>query len=86
MAKTKKVRRHSGRKTISSSCEGCPDITLYDEWLNYRDSARGYNDKTKLNNKGGYHFEYWSWDRWNKKIKRDLKIRKAKKLGRSILA
>lgn len=81
----KKKRRHSGRRTIASPCPGVPDMTYYDTWTEYRDGGRGYEDKTKFHNKGSYCFRWHSWSRYDKKLQRQLKIRKAKKNGRSIL-
>lgn len=88
----KKARRHEGWKTARNLIKmpkkwiinNCLDpIVYYDEWMTWRDGCRGYPDHSRL------RFEFTccgrNAKRYNNKIKRMIKIRKAKKEGRSIL-
>ena len=88
---TKKDRRHSGwitpistikakRSEIINEClEPQPH---YSDWDDYRDSQRSPSDKTKLRktSKGlDDNDDYFKRRRYNKKIKREIKIRKVRK-------
>lgn len=91
---SKKDRRHDGWQTASNLIrmpkkwiiDNCLEpVVFWDDWSEYRDGGRGYGDKTKFHNKGSYCYNCYDWRRYDKKIARQLKIRKAKKKGRSIL-
>ena len=56
----------------------------YDSWIERRDGCRGYPDKTKFRPETYWFKHYWQVDRWNKKLKRMLKVRFAKKHGRAV--
>jgi hypothetical protein len=61
---TKKDRRHSGRKTISSPDPDYPtQFDTYDDWKNYRDGQRAKHKREE-----------------KKKIKKQVSIRKARKV------
>jgi len=90
----KKIRRHSGWKTADNLIkmpkkwiiDNCLEPVVYwDDWSEYRDGCRGYNDMKKFHNKRRYNFKRHSWKRYDLKIARHLKIRQAKKRGRYIL-
>jgi hypothetical protein len=81
---TKKDRRHSGRETFFWDDDDYPtQLTFYDDWKNYRDGLRwrSRNDKTKLFNlpccNDSEHLE--EFKELNKKIKKQLSIRRARK-------
>lgn len=85
----KKVRRHSGRYTPNLEMKGKFSEMIsnaeepqeeYNDWLEYRDGYRGDSDRTKLvKGKGGFWQDKKEIEKNNKKIKKQLKIRKAKK-------
>lgn len=88
MTKTSKARKHSGwitprptirlpRKEIIDKCLE-PKI-MYSEWDNYRDGSRGYGNNTKIRNPNMTHAEVFKVKVWNKKNKRLIDIRKARK-------
>jgi len=56
----------------------------WDDWNEPRDGLRGSLDKTKIQNEFTYVGRYANAKRWNRKNKKMLKIRLAKKTGRSI--
>lgn len=78
----RKDRRHSGRKTIFIDGKYPYMETFYEEWENYRD---GFRDCTKLDKPNLFwnskHREVCR--ERNKKIKKQLAIRKARKLRRN---
>jgi hypothetical protein len=79
MVMTKKDRRHSGRKTVSSK-EG--DITYWDDWNDIRDGLRNPKDNTKLRNKNTkflWFYDIFDIRKFNKKIKKLLLRRKIMK-------
>ena len=92
---SKKVRRHSGRYTPIIVGKGKVSELVanaeepqeeYDDWLEYRDGFRGDLDMKKLRKKKG---SFWQdpdeIKEINEKIKKQIKIRKAKKQkGRKI--
>lgn len=80
----RKTRRHSGRKTIFCDDKDYPiQLTFYDEWKNYKDGMSHGN----LNNLKHYFKNYRGCCcqdeeiiiSINKKIKKQIKIRKARK-------
>lgn len=88
MVKTQKTRRHSGRVTpLSTIRHKKPEIIeeclepqeMYNDWENFRDGFRGYDDRTKLRDKNMRLGEYFEVERWNKKIKKQNKVREARK-------
>lgn len=85
----RKKRRHSGRVAPLPTVKAKKEVLIneclepqefYDDWEDYRDGFRGDNDKTKLQSENAYFAENFEVKRWNKKIKRQIKIRKARKL------
>jgi hypothetical protein len=83
-----KERRHSGRVTPVSVwgmkkndiIENCLEPQEYwDDWKDYRDGFRGYDDRKMLRNPFMFNAEGFDVRRWNKKIRRLLLIRKARK-------
>ena len=51
----------------------------WNNWQDYRDGFRGSKDRTSLRNKHMMFAKVFDVKRWNKKIKKLLKIRNAKK-------
>lgn len=85
---TKKVRRHSGRtypkcmvkeKKVVIINECLDPQPIWDDWIEYRDGARGYPDRTKIRPEHAMFTDFYDVKRWNKKIKRELKIRMARR-------
>ena len=84
---SKKVRRHSGRKIAKIyHPKDCPyEFEWWSDWDDYRDSSRSPTDKTKLRKvpKGGPRYwngesyDFFEREKYNKKIKKQVKIRKA---------
>ena len=83
----KKIRRHSGRitpgvvKGINKQflIDNCIEPQSYwDDWMDYRDGQRNYDDRSKLRSKFSYCAKYLKVSKWNKKIKKKLKIRKCR--------
>ncbi len=85
----KKARRHSGRYTpqifekgkISEMIANAEEPKEeYDDWVEYRDGYRGDSDGTKLmKGKGSFWQDPEEIKKRNKKIRKQLAIRKAKK-------
>lgn len=85
----RKTRRHSGRYTPQLHQKGKFSEIIanaeepreeYDNWRNYRDGFRDCGDKTKLRKKkGGFWIDEEEIKKFNKKIKKQIAIRKAKK-------
>lgn len=83
----RKERRHSGRKYPYCSYpnwlleeNGIILDWYWDDWVDYRDGFRDCRDKNKLRKQGrSYWMEREEVIRWNDKIKKQIKIRKAKK-------
>jgi hypothetical protein len=83
---TKHTRRHSGwvypdstlkdNKPINIINECLEPQPYYDDWIDYRDGFRDYNDKTKIRN-NYYRADVQCYNRKNKLL---LKRRKAKQL------
>jgi len=89
----RKKRRHSGRVTPNSTIklkkskliEECLEPKeMYDDWTNYRDGFRGYDDRTKLRSDKSCFAKFLDIKRWNKKIKKLIKIRKARLNNKSL--
>ena len=84
--KNSKKRRHSGRKIIDKEFdEGIDYRECYDEWNNYRDGYRRVGkDRTKKQptNINKEHYGFTESKKVNKKIKKNLIIRKKKTLNR----
>ena len=81
-------RRHSGRVAPHSTLkrkkkkiiDECLEPQEYwDDWVDYRDGFRGYNDHTKKRNQHCWLDKFFNISRWNKKIKKLLKRRKQMK-------
>jgi len=81
MTRTKKDRRNSGRKVLKIyHPEELPYETVYwDNWIDFRDGMRGYNDHTKIMPQKACLSDWFDAKRWNKKNKRMAKIREARK-------
>jgi hypothetical protein len=87
-----KDRRHSGR--VTPSCygtrkeilieEGIEPLDFWDDWKDYRDGFRGCNDRKLLRSRYMCGAKYLNVSRWNRKIKRLIAIRKAKKKNRKV--
>ena len=60
------------------------DYEYWDDWLDWRDGMRGYDDHTKLRSKNNFHSEYFEIPKWNNKIKKHISIRNAKKSGKLV--
>jgi hypothetical protein len=84
----KKQRRHDGwissastikakRSSIIAEC--LEPHEFWDDWEDYRDGLRGYDDRTRIRPEHSMFSDYFQVKRWNKKLKRMLKIRKARK-------
>jgi len=90
----KKVRRHSGRYTPLIHQKGKfsdmiadaeEPIEEYDDWMEYRDGQRGDYDKTKLRkDKGSLWQDEEEVRKINKKIRKQLAIKRAKKYKKLI--
>jgi hypothetical protein len=89
--KTKKLRRHSGRVTPRFSDkgkyselikEGLEPQEQWDDWEDYRDGFRVNKDKKQLRRfpKNSFMARYFDIERWNKKLKKLIKRRNAKKI------
>ncbi|MBU2539921.1 hypothetical protein KJ786_02070 [Patescibacteria group bacterium] len=82
--KTKKDRKHSGRKTIFVSDDNYPfQETFWDDWNDYRDGFRGSKDRTLIRKSGqGYGKKKLEpeVDKSNKKLRKYAKIRKERML------
>lgn len=86
--RTGKERRYSGRVSGDSTLDypkkeiikNCLEPKeFYDEWQNYRDGFRGYDDHTKLQNENMVWSRQFKIKRWNEKIKKMIRLRKMKK-------
>ena len=85
---SRKDRKHSGRYTpqlsekrkFSEMVANAEEPTEeYDDWIERRDGYRGDSDRTKrIKGKGGFWQDKEEIQKRNKKIKRELVIRKAK--------
>lgn len=84
-----KSRRHSGRVTprivMTEKKDWIIDNCLeprehWSDWDDYRDGVRGSRDKTLLKNMYGLAAKYFNIKRWNKKIRKLIFRRRAKKL------
>ncbi len=90
----KKIRRHSGRYTpqipqkekFSEMIANAEEPTEeYDDWIEYRDGSRGDLDRTRLRNeKGNLWQDKEEVKKINKKIRKQLAIKKVKKIKKSI--
>jgi hypothetical protein len=82
--KSKKDRKHSGRRTIYIKDKDYPyQETFWDDWIDCRDGFRGSNDKTIIRKSGqGYGRTQLEPEIKisNKKLKRYAQIRKARRL------
>jgi len=85
---TRKDRRHSGRTYPESTIKGkkkeivdkCLEpAEQWDDWIEHRDGCRGYDDKTRIRPKQMSHADVFEVEKYNKKNKKLLKVRKAKK-------
>ena len=84
----KKKRRHDGRVFpyifYPQKCldkEEIPVSDYYDPWIEYRDGFRNIKDRTKLRKKRGRYFrDQEEIDKWNKKIMREIIIKKMREL------
>jgi len=83
--RAKKTRKGSGWVTPRSTIKAKPKELIndclepqpfFDEWNTNRDSQKGWNDRTKIKPP---LYEQFNSEHWNKKNKKKLKIRKAKK-------
>ncbi len=91
---SRKDKKHSGRYTprvegkgkISEMVSNAEEPKEeYDDWVEYRDGYRGDLDRTKLmKGKGSFWQDKEEIKKRNKKIKKQLVIRKAKKEKRDI--
>ena len=81
--KTKKDRRNSGRvfSRIVNPIEDCYCYCkeYWNDWVDYRDGLRGYGDKTKLRSIHMAFSDFLNVARWNMKIKKQIRIRRARK-------
>jgi hypothetical protein len=68
------------RKDIINNC--LEPAKYWDDWVEPRDGLRGSKDRTKIQYEHSYVGSYYDAKKWNKKNKRMLKIRKARKLKR----
>lgn len=76
----KKSRRHSGRTTILCDDKDYPVMfDTYDEWINYRDGMRDWSKKRVMEIKEEGNIIFYDVA-VNKKIKKQLAIRRARKL------
>jgi len=65
------------RKDIIDAClEPQP---FWDDWVEGRDGMRGYNDNTRIKPETHWFLDCFDSKRWNKKLKRLLYRRRAKK-------
>ena len=85
----KKLRRHFGRVTprivMTEKKDWIIDNCLeprahWSDWDDYRDGMRSSNDRTLLKNMQGKAAEYFNVKKWNKKIRKLIFRRKARKL------
>jgi hypothetical protein len=83
----KKVRRNSGRKEGRLLGKNSIDIeegiepTIYwDDWKDHRDGLRFNSDRKHLFKRGNKFIDEEKIKKINKKIKKQIKIRRAKKL------
>lgn len=87
--KSRKIRRHSGRYTPNLHLkEKFSEMIInaeepqenYDDWNNYRDRVRINTDKSQIRNERvNYGSEKEEIKSFNKKIKKEIFIRKARK-------
>lgn len=97
---SRKIRRHSGRvyptTTVKAKKRDIINACLdpqehWSDWDDYRDSMRSPNDKTKLRKisakKGAWYQKLNIPERakFNKKIKKETRIRKVRKIKRWFL-
>ncbi len=82
----KKDRRHDGRRTVVvyDTQEFPEEVTYWNDWAEWRDGMRGYDDKTSLRSPHMWCAKWLNVKRWNKKIKLLLSRRKAMKHGRMV--
>jgi hypothetical protein len=81
MTKTKKIKRHSGRKHIASVCEDCPDEVYYSDWNDWRDGFRAgtHNDGKMLDKNVGSTCECWWTEKHNLKAYREKQAKLEKR-------
>jgi hypothetical protein len=90
---TKKDRRHNGW-VIPALAVKCPKKILidqciepqpfWDDWMERRDGMRSPVDKTKIRNPAADTFGHLEIKKYNRKLKRELKIREARKMRLNI--
>lgn len=88
--KTQKLRRHSGRVTPriifggsskAEIIENCLEPKEYwDDWQDYRDGFRGYNDKKMIRSPFMRFAKGFNVKRWNKKLKNLVLRRKMRRV------
>lgn len=88
---TRKDRRHNGRTYPASTIKDKKSNIInrclepaeqWNDWIERRDGRRGYNDRTKIRPKHNMP-EVYEVEKYNKKNKRLIKRRKAKKSVRA---
>lgn len=78
---TKKDRRHSGRRVdkVKDRDNLIYAIEFWSDWVEYRDGFRNPCDRSLIKNPNINFAESYEIPRWNKKLKRLVKVRKARK-------
>jgi hypothetical protein len=82
----KKDRRHSGRiiSVIYNPKDNPYEETYWNDWIDYRDGFRFNSDKSLIRNKNASYSGCFNIDKYNKKNKKMLIIRK-KKICKKVL-
>lgn len=79
---TKKDRRHSGRKTVYAEDEEyATQVDEYDDWENYRDGFRHNKDRSFLRSEQMFCMNKEELRQSNQKLKKQILVRKARKLN-----